>query len=188
MIKTILFSLLLFFHSVSAQAISDDESIEHLISGDNPSTSQTMGYGDSSYLVKRTSGLNGKIELGGLMFLKASASVLLEFEQPIFDSNLIWLFQGGGGAFVSHGTSNQVNELAGIFKPYASVHTGLRYQFDSGFTASLALGIRTFEIALWGLTSLGWNIGNKVHIEMGLATLTIFPIALTFSVSVPLIK
>lgn len=189
MIRAIFFSLFLFLHAVSAQTISNDKSSEYLI----PETSQfvsdkSISHRTFSYPVTRTSSLNGKIELAGLLFLKASASFLLELEQSVFNSNLMWLFQVGGGAFTSHGSSSSRSELASIFIPYASVHTGFRYRFVSGLTFSLAMGTRTFETALWSATSIGWDIMNKVHVELGLTSIEIIPVAFTLSASIPLIK
>lgn len=186
MIKLTVFSFLLFPLVLCAQTVSSDESFEYLIARESQSVSDSsVDYENFSSTV-RTSSLNGKIELGGLLLLKAQASLLLEFEQPIFNSHLMWLLQVGGGAFASHHASGPKSGSAEAFNPYASVHTGFRYRFISDLTFSMVLGTRTFENTLWSAASLGWDIMNKIHVEIGLAAIYIMPIMLNVSVSIPI--
>ena len=73
MIKIIFSFLFLFLHTVPSQTISRNESSE-----DDSSAPK-----HSSSLLTKTSNLNEKIELGGMLLIRGTAALMLEFEQPI---------------------------------------------------------------------------------------------------------
>ena len=193
MIKIIFSFLFLFLHAVSAQTVSRNESSGYLFSEDDPSAPK-----HSSSLSTKTSSLNGKIELGGMLLIRGTAALILEFEQSILNSNLMWLLQAGGGGLISkeqtprirHCLRNcpQRSELNPTIIPYALIYTGFKYEFISGLTASLTMGTKTFEKTLWSTASIGWNIMNKAHIELSLTAIYIQPVMLALSIGIPLKK
>ena len=171
---------------------------EYSVLAENQWTNQkTQNYRSPSST--KTTKLNGKIELGGLMFVKGTAAFMLEFEQPISNSNLMWLLQIGGGGLLSHETSlraiscprGDCSEVSGSsfpLIPYGLFFTGFRYHMIAGLTASIAIGTKTFQNALWVTPTIGWNIMNKVHIELGLSAIYIQPVMLSLSVGIPFKK
>lgn len=186
--KFFIFCLFLLSYTVSAQIVSDNNSSEYLLSEKDQWISEESPNDREIVSKKHTSSLNGKAELGGLMFVKASASLLLEFEQPIVNSNLMWLLQiGSGGLKAPQNHETTLCFMNCTIIPYALFYTGFKYESDLGLTASLTAGTRTFELGgIWTATSIGWNIMNKAHIELGLSALYIIPVMFTVSLSVPL--
>ena len=182
MLKVIFFLL---FNVTFIQALPFDQNSKYSpLLKDNLIISNNFTDEYSSYST-RTSALNGKIELAGLLLLNQSAGFILELEKQISNSHFMWLFQIGGGAFRTH--LNEVPLNKNIF-PYASAHVGLRYKSTPGLTFSLLTGIRSIELGLWNMASIGWDVMNKLHIEFGLTSILIFPVALTLSVGTPLVE
>ena len=129
--------------------------------------------------------LSVKVGLGaGLVY--GFSSALLEFQTPVITQNkkLKWLIQAGAGGVVTP-------FAAGGPFPYFPIDTGLRYNFQP-FTISLRGGVlfllrENTEHSFKGALSLGWNITNRIHIELsgGLDNIPHYP-SLSLSVSTPL--